>query len=162
MLATVSCYLFEMSTKKQIEKLVVKRRKSNLKNHFLCNHGNGYSGDIRDNEIILWRYSLSVGNFFPVLRVKFDEQKKFRSVTGENNQFTKLSWLAATILFLIAIMPDIISPKNITRGTILLTVTYFGVICFMAAILHLIKKEFIKEFESKVENLNVQTTANTR
>ena len=82
-----------MVDKKEVEKLVVENKKSSLKNHwddsFFYNITK-YSGEIRPNEILIWRSSHFLRGAYPIFHLTFDKNGNLKGIKTEKNPFHKL------------------------------------------------------------------------
>ncbi len=82
-----------MVEKKDIEKLIIQNKKSNLKNHwndaFFFNTVK-YNGEIKHNEILIWRSSPFLRSSYPVFHLTFDQNKKLNGIKTEENPYHKL------------------------------------------------------------------------
>ena len=81
-----------MINKSDIEKLIVQHKKSNLKNHwsdaYFYNTAK-YSGEVRSNEILLWRSSHFLRGAYPIFHMTFDQNDKLNRIRKEKNPFHK-------------------------------------------------------------------------
>lgn len=102
-----------MIEKNDIEKLVLDRRKSSLRNHFndmFFMNNVRYSGEIRENEILLWYSSFWLRGGYPIFHLQFDSESKLAGIKLETNPFGKLFDKIALILILVfATIPIIMS-----------------------------------------------------
>ena len=83
----------KMINKKDILKLVVQNKKSNLKNHWEDSQSYNttkYSGEIRPSEILLWRSSLFLRGAYPIFCLSFDQDDKLNGIKIEKNPYHKL------------------------------------------------------------------------
>ncbi|MEZ4797889.1 MAG: hypothetical protein R2785_12065 [Flavobacteriaceae bacterium] len=81
-----------MIERNDIEKLIVEHKKSNLKNHwddaFFYNTVK-YSGEIKPNEILLWRSAYFLRGAYPIFRITFDQNGKLNGIKKEKNPYHK-------------------------------------------------------------------------
>ncbi len=82
-----------MIEKKDIQKLVLERKKSTLRTHFndmFFVNNLRYSGEIRKNEILLWYSSHWLRGGYPIFHLAFDSENKLAGIKTELNPFGKL------------------------------------------------------------------------
>ncbi|GAA0872180.1 hypothetical protein GCM10009117_13270 [Gangjinia marincola] len=81
-----------MAEKKDIEKLIVHNKKSNLKNHWndaFFYNTTKYSGEIKPNELLIWRSSYFLRGVYPIFHLTFDQNKKLTGIKKEKNPYHK-------------------------------------------------------------------------
>lgn len=81
-----------MVSKKDIENLIVQRKKSNLKNHWKDSiniNKTKYSGEIRPNEVLLWSSAAFLRGTYPIFHLKFDKDGKLYKIRLEKNPFNQ-------------------------------------------------------------------------
>ena len=92
-----------MVKKDDLQKLIIENKKSTLKNHwkdaFFCNTTK-YNGEIRDNEILLWRSSKYLRGSYPIFVLSFDQNKTLKGIKIEKNPYQKYSEKFTIIFFL--------------------------------------------------------------
>ena len=147
-----------MINKEDIEKLVLERKKSNLKTHFndmFFINTIKYSGEVRKSEILLWHSSHWLRGGYPIFHLQFDSENKLVGIKSELNPFGKLfDKIALVVIGIFALFP--ILGNGFTKG-------WLGsiFILFVAFILFLIlskaskseKKIMIEELKEKIENI---------
>mgnify|MGYP001233287104 CR=1 FL=1 len=82
-----------MLEKKDIEKLIVQNKKSNLKNHWndaFFYNSTKYSGEIKSNELLIWRSSHFLRGAYPIFHLTFDQDNKLNGIKTEKNPYHKL------------------------------------------------------------------------
>jgi amino acid permease len=82
-----------VAEKKDIEKLIVQNKKSNLKNHWNdAFHYNTtkYSGEIKPNKLLIWRSSHFLRGSYPIFHLTFDTNNKLNGIKTEKNPYHKL------------------------------------------------------------------------
>ncbi|TJY31304.1 hypothetical protein [Pontimicrobium aquaticum] len=82
-----------MAEKKDIEKLIVQNKKSNLKNHWndaFFYNTTKYSGEIKPNELLIWRSSHFLRGAYPIFHLTFDQNNKLNGIKKEKNPYHKL------------------------------------------------------------------------
>ena len=81
-----------MIERNDIEKLIVEHKKSNLKNHwddaFFYNAAK-YSGEVKPNEILLWRSAYFLRGAYPIFHISFDPNGKLNGIKIEKNPYHK-------------------------------------------------------------------------
>jgi len=76
--------------RKDIEKLIIQNKKSNLKNHWndaFSKNAIKYSGEIRPHEILLWRSSLFLRGAYPIFHFTFDQDENMNGIRTEKNPY---------------------------------------------------------------------------
>jgi hypothetical protein len=95
-----------MVEKKDIEKSIIQNKKSSLKNHwndaFLIN-STKYSGEVKQNELLIWRSSPFLRGAYPVFHLTFDKDNKLNGIKTEKNPYHKLQ-NKTTIGFIIVLV----------------------------------------------------------
>lgn len=93
-----------MVKKDDLKKLIIENKKSTLKNHwkdaFFCNTTK-YSGEIRSNELLLWRSSEYLRGFYPIFVLIFDQNETLKEIKIEKNPYQKYSEKFTILFFLI-------------------------------------------------------------
>ncbi|MGY3795178.1 hypothetical protein [uncultured Aquimarina sp.] len=82
-----------MVEKKDIEKLIVQNKKSNLKAHWndsFFYNTTKYSGEIKPNELLIWRSSNFLRSVYPIFHLTFDQNGKLNGIKTEKNPYHKL------------------------------------------------------------------------
>ena len=82
-----------MVEKKDIEKLIIQNKKSNLKNHwndaFFYNTIK-YSGEIKPNELLIWRSSHFLRGAYPIFHLTFNQNNQLNGIKTQKNPYHKL------------------------------------------------------------------------
>ena len=98
-----------MVKRKDIEKLIIQNKKSNLKNHWndaFFKNSIKYSGEIRPNEILLWRSSHFLKGAYPIFYITFDQDENMIGIRTDKNPYhivlNKIS-IAFLVLFITAL-----------------------------------------------------------
>jgi len=121
-----------MVEKKDIEKLIIQNKKSTLKNHrndaFFYNTTK-YSGEIKPNELLIWRSAHFLRGAYPIFHLTFDQNGELNEIKTQKNPYHKLLnkisigfliVLALTLLFTSEFKTAIIGIIGITViGTLL-------------------------------------------
>ena len=109
-----------MVEKKDIEKLIVQNKKSNLKNHwndaFFYNTIK-YSGEIKPNELLIWRSSHFLRGAYPIFHLTFDRNNKLNGIKTEKNPYHKLL-NKITIGFLIVLISGLFLTADLKMSVI--------------------------------------------
>jgi hypothetical protein len=82
-----------MVEKKDIEKLIVQNKKSTLKNHWndaFFYNTTKYSGEIKTNELLIWRSAHFLRGAYPIFHLTFDQNGELNGIKTEKNPFYKL------------------------------------------------------------------------
>jgi len=79
--------------KKDIEKLIIQNKKSTLKNHWndaFFYNTTKYSGEIKPNELLIWRSAHFLRGVYPVFHLTFDQNGELNGIKTEKNPYHKL------------------------------------------------------------------------
>jgi hypothetical protein len=82
-----------MVEKKNLEKLIVQNKKSTLKNHWndaFFYNTTKYSGEIKPNELLIWRSAHFLRGAYPIFHISFDQNGKLNGIKKEKNPYHKL------------------------------------------------------------------------
>jgi uncharacterized membrane protein (DUF106 family) len=82
-----------MVEKKDIEKLIIQNKKSTLKNHWndaFFYNTTKYSGEIKPNEILIWRSAHFLRGAYPIFHLTFDQNAELNGIKKEKNPYHKL------------------------------------------------------------------------
>ena len=82
-----------MVEKKDIEKLIIQNKKSTLKNHWndaFFYNTTKYSGEIKPNELLIWRSAHFLRGAYPVFHLTFDQNGELNGIKTEKNPYQKL------------------------------------------------------------------------
>ncbi len=135
-----------MVEKKDIEKLVVQKKKSNLKNHWKDSqsyNSTKYSGEIRQNEILLWRSAHFIRGVYPIFHLTFDQNNKLKEIKMEKNPFHIFLNRIMAIFFILLTLTIFFSGD---LKPAILTVLAFTIIGYL---MHLLLTNS-KTFETKI------------
>ena len=107
---TVSCNSKKIVIeRKDIEKLIVQHKKSNLKNHWndsFFYNTTKYSGELKSNEILLWRSAHFLRGAYPIFHISFDQNDKMNGIRKEKNPYHKflnkssIGFFSAILIFM--------------------------------------------------------------
>lgn len=151
-----------MVKKKDIEKLIIQNKESSLKNHWkdvYFYNTTKYSGEIRENEILIWRSSHFLRGAYPIFHLSFNQNNQLNGIKTENNPYYKfLNKITITFFVLSAIALFLYTNLKTT-------IIYIILISIIGILLHLIlfksKKyetklltEELKEAIENIEQLN--------
>ena len=114
-----------MIEKKNIETLIIQNKKSNLKNHWYDAYSYNkikYSGEIRPNELHIWRSSHFLRGAYPIFHLTFDQNTRLKSIKLEKNLYHKFLdkftyELVCVLIFALIISYDI---KKVMFGLVLI------------------------------------------
>lgn len=109
-----------MAEKKDIEKLIVQNKKSNLKNHWndaFFYNTTKYSGEIKPNELLIWRSSHFLRGAYPIFHLTFDQNNKLNGIKKEKNPYHKLL-NKITIGFLIVLISGLFLSTDLKMAVI--------------------------------------------
>ena len=82
-----------MVEKKDIEKIIIQNKKSTLKNHWndaFFYNTTKYSGEIKPNELLIWRSAHFLRGAYPVFHLTFDQNGELNGIKTEKNPYQKL------------------------------------------------------------------------
>lgn len=149
-----------MITKKEIEKLIIRRKKSDLKNHFytmLDYNSATYSGDIRNNEILLWKSTSFMRGNYPVFCLTFDTNENLKEISTQTNPFDKITGLifkSVSILIIVSVFifsdfePALLQAMVIIVMLLLLSLLLKKITKYETSLLVIELKEIIKNIEN--------------
>ncbi|RVT71092.1 hypothetical protein EOD40_17645 [Flavobacterium sufflavum] len=135
-----------MVKKDDLKKLIIENKKSTLKNHwkdtFFCNKIK-YSGEIRPNEILLWRSSEYLRGNYPIFILNFDQNKNLIGIKTEKNPYHKFRNKQSTVIFSILIL--LLAYNTDLRETLIFT---FAILIF-GFLLHIVLSK-ARKYETKL------------
>lgn len=82
-----------MVEKKDIEKLIIQNKKSTLKNHWndaFFYNTTKYSGEIKPNELLIWRSAHFLRGAYPIFHLTFNQDGELNGIKTEKNPYHKL------------------------------------------------------------------------
>ena len=135
-----------MVEKKDVEKLIVQNKKSNLKNHWNDSfHYNTtkYSGEIKQNEILVWSSSHFLRAAYPIFHLTFDQNGKLKGIKTEKNPYHKLLNKSSIGFFILVALGLILSTEIKTAIIGIVGISVVGIL------LHLVMSKS-KKFETKI------------
>ncbi|WP_269235691.1 hypothetical protein [Flavobacterium flavigenum] len=145
-----------MVDKKNIEKLIIQNKKSNLLTHFKDSQSYNitkYSGEIRDKEILIWRSAYFSRGDYPIFHLTFDNNNKLKEIKMEKNPFNIFLDGVTIVVLLILIVTIFISTDLKTTFFAIIAITIIGFLMRL-----LLTKS--KIFETKILIEELKTTIN--
>ena len=145
-----------MAEKKNIEKLIVQNKKSNLKNHWndaFFYNTTKYSGEIKTNELLIWRSSHFLRGAYPIFHLTFDKNNKLNGIKKQKNPYHKLL-NKITIGFLIVLISGLFLSTDLKMaliGTISILVIGFLLQLIIKKIKNHETKVLIKELKESID-----------
>jgi len=147
-----------MVNKKDIEKLVVQNKKSNLVTHWKDSQSYNnikYSGEIRKNEVLLWRSTYFMRGSYPVFHIRFNQNNELEEIKIEKNPYhIFLNKIMAVFLIVIGLSMFLLG-NFMSAILAILGFTIVGVL------MHLLlfkstkyeTKDLIEELKNTIENI---------
>ncbi|REE08226.1 hypothetical protein DFQ09_108102 [Winogradskyella pacifica] len=135
-----------MVEKKDIEKLIIQNKKSTLKNHwndvFIFNTTK-YSGEIKPNELLIWRSVHFLRGAYPIFHLTFDQNGELNGIKTKNNPFYKLLNNISIGFFLLLALVLLITSEFKTAFIGIIGISVIG------TLLHLVMSK-AKKYETKI------------
>jgi len=137
------------SHKEKIDELITLKRENNLLNHISTSFFNKGEtiAEKNLNEYVIWRRNYWVGTFYPIFRIRFNENDEIKSIKSELSLNGKL-WvliISGLILsfFLFALLIPIFEDFEYLDYTDLIMLTVYGllVVCFYLVLRNFYKNE---------------------
>lgn len=147
-----------MVKKRDIEKLVFERKISNLKNHWRDSffyNSTKYSGEIRHNEILMWRSSLFLRASYPIFYLTFDQNNELTAIKTEKNPYHLLLNKIIGGILIIYILGIFFSTNFQNAITIIFTFSIIGILLYFV-LRRAIKYEtklLIKELKEAIDQI---------
>ncbi|MCF1193114.1 hypothetical protein LRR18_16110 [Mangrovimonas sp. AS39] len=149
-----------MVEKKDIEKLIIQNKKSTLKNHWndaFFYNTTKYSGEIKPNELLIWRSSHFLRGAYPIFRLTFDLNGKLNGIKTEKNPYYKLlnkvSIVFLILLNLVLIFTTEFKPAVI--GIIGISLLGFFFYLFFFNVTKYETKILTEELKEAIENIEL-------
>ncbi len=147
-----------MINKKDIEELVLERKKSNFKTHFkdmFFINNLRYSGEVRKKEILLWYSSHWLRGGYPIFYLQFDSENKLIGIKSELNPFGKVfDKVAIVVIGIFALLPILGNGfSNGWLGSIFILFVAFLLFLIMRKASKSEKKIMTEELKEKIENI---------
>ena len=135
-----------MVEKKDIEKLIIQNKKSTLKNHWndaFFYNTTKYSGEIKPNELLIWRSAHFLRGAYPIFHLTFNQNSELNGIKTEKNPYHKLL-NKSTIGFFIVLALVLLFTTEFKTAII-------GIIGFsvIETLLHLVMSK-AKKYETKI------------
>ena len=135
-----------MVEKKNIEKLIIQNKKSTLKNHWndaFFYNTTKYSGEIKPNELLIWRSAHFLRGAYPIFHLTFDQNGELNGIKTEQNPFYKLLNKISIGFFIVLALVLLFTNefKTATIGIIVISV--------IGTLLHLVMSK-AKKYEIKI------------
>jgi uncharacterized membrane protein (DUF106 family) len=135
-----------MVEKKDIEKLIVQNKKSTLKNHwddaFFFNTIK-YSGEIKPNELLIWRSAHFLRGAYPIFHLTFNQNKELNGIKTQKNPYHKLLNKISIGFFIVLALVLLITTEFKTAIIGIIGIAIIG------ALLHLVMSKS-KKYETKI------------
>ena len=135
-----------MVEKKDIEKLIIQNKKSTLKNHWndaFFYNTTKYSGEIKPNELLIWRSAHFLRGAYPIFHLSFNQNAELNGIKTEKNPYHKLLNKISIGLFIVLalVLLFMIEFKTAIIGIIGISV--------IGTLLHLVMSK-AKKYETKI------------
>ena len=153
-----------MASKKDIERLIVQNKKSNLKNHrndaFLQNTTK-YSGEIKPRELLIWRSSHFLRGAYPIFLLTFDQDGKLNGIKTEKNSYHKLlnKITIGSIVVIISGLFMTMDYRAAIFGTVGISVIGFLLHVVLSKVTKYETKLLTVELKECIENLELENNA---
>jgi hypothetical protein len=135
-----------MVEKKDIEKLIIQNKKSTLKNHWndaFFYNTTKYSGEIRPNELLIWRSAHFLRGAYPIFHLTFNQNSELNGIKTEKNPYHKLL-NKSTIGFFIVLALVLLFTTEFKTATIgIIGISVIG------TLFHLVMSK-AKKYETKI------------
>ena len=147
-----------MVEKKDIEKLIIQNKKSTLKNHWndaFFYNTTKYSGEIKSNELLIWRSSYFLRGAYPIFRLTFDQNGKLNGIKTEKNPYYKLlNKISITFLIVLNLVLIFTTEfKPAVLGIIGISLLGFFLYLFLFNVTKYETKILTKELKEAIENI---------
>lgn len=147
-----------MVEKKDIEKLIIQNKKSNLKNHWddaFFYNTTKYSGEIKQKEILIWRSSHFLRGVYPIFHLTFDENNKLNGIKTEKNPYHKLLNKIVIGFFILIVLLLLLANEFKTAVFGIIGISIFGILLhlFMSKSKKYETKLLTDELKASIENI---------
>ncbi|WP_347922720.1 hypothetical protein [Pontimicrobium sp. SW4] len=135
-----------MVEKKDIEKLIVQNKKSTLKNHWndaFFYNTTKYSGEIKSNELLIWRSAHFLRGVYPVFHLTFHQNGKLSGIKTKKNPYHQLLIKISIGVFILLTLFLLITTEFKTAIIGIIGISVIG------TLLHLIMSKS-KKYETKI------------
>lgn len=134
-----------MVEKKDVEKLIIQNKKSTLKNHWndvFFYNTTKYSGEIKSNELLIWRSAHFLRGAYPIFHLTFDQNGKLNGIKTEKNPFHKLLNKISIGFFIVLVLVLLFTTEFKTALIGIIGISVIG------TLLHLVMSK-AKKYETK-------------
>lgn len=135
-----------MVEKKDIEKLIIQNKKSTLKNHWndaFFYNTTKYSGEIKPNELLIWRSAHFLRGAYPIFYLTFDQNGELNGIKKEQNPFYKLLNKISIGFFIVLALVLLFTTEFKTAIIGIIGISIIG------TLLHLVMSK-VKKYETKI------------
>ncbi|MCL5130519.1 hypothetical protein [Algibacter sp. L4_22] len=135
-----------MVEKKDIEKLIIQNKKSTLKNHWndaFFYNTTKYSGEIKPNELLIWRSAHFLRGAYPIFHLTFGKNAELNGIKTEKNPYHKLLNKISIGFFIVLALVLLFTTEF---KTAIIGIIGFSVI---GTLLHLVMSK-AKKYETKI------------
>ena len=134
-----------MVEKKDIEKLIIQNKKSTLKNHWndaFFYNTTKYSGEIKQNELLIWRSAHFLRGAYPIFHLTFDQNGELNGIKTEKNPYHKLLNKISIGFFIVLVLVLLFTTEFKTALIGIIGISVIG------TLLHLVMSK-AKKYETK-------------
>ena len=134
-----------MVEKKDIEKLIIQNKKSTLKNHWndaFFYNTTKYSGEIKPNELLIWRSAHFLRGAYPIFHLTFDQNGELNGIKTEKNPYHKLLNKISIVFFIVLVLVLLFTTEFKTALIGIIGISVIG------TLLHLLMSK-AKKYETK-------------
>ena len=135
-----------MVEKKDIEKLIIQNKKSTLKNHWndaFFYNTTKYSGEIKPNELLIWRSAHFLRGAYPVFHLTFDQKGELNGIKTEKNPYHKILNKISIGFFIVLALVLLFTTEFKTAIIVIIGISVIG------TLLHLVMSK-AKKYETKI------------
>jgi hypothetical protein len=135
-----------MVEKKDIEKLILQNKKSTLKNHWndaFFYNTTKYSGEIKPNELLIWRSAHFLRGVYPIFHLTFDQNGKLNGIKTKKNPYHSLLNKISIGFFIVLVLGLLIATEFKTAIIGIIGISIIG------TLLNLVMSK-AKKYETKI------------
>ena len=135
-----------MVEKKDIEKLIIQNKKSTLKNHWndaFFYNTTKYSGEIKPNELLIWRSAHFLRGAYPIFHLTFNQDGELNGIKTEKNLYHKLLNKISIGFFIVLALVLLFTTEFKTAIIGIIGISIIGIL------LHLVMSK-AKKYETKI------------
>jgi len=135
-----------MVEKKDIEKLIIQNKKSTLKNHWndaFFYNTTKYSGEIKPNELLIWRSAHFLRGAYPIFHLTFNQDGELNGIKTEKNPYHKLLNKTSIGFFIVLALVLLFTTEFKTAIIGIIGISVIG------TLLHLVMSK-AKNYETKI------------